>query len=363
MEGIVSQIRTVAAEADSIGLAAIQNTLRQLLRDLESPPKYAVAVHLRIAVFHVGIRSGLFRSLSQSQSPLSVPQLADQTETSTQLLERIARFLASNNVIDEAGKGLISPAQPLKPCRVSSFIVETGYADVTDAAKSPFQKAFNPDLPCFAWMAQHPEQADALQKVTKSWQSSNWMAEFELFEKEALNADGDNEDLFYVDVGGGSGHQCSAVRDKYPSLKGQLVLQDLPEVVQELSEVPGLTIEANDILQEQQVKRAKFYYLRHVLHDFPDAQCVQILQHLRSAMTQGSRILIDEVAVPEKNVPWQSAMADLSMMVLLGGRERTREQWAMLTQKSSLQITEIHEYNEIQVFELGHRSRDGLDQV
>ncbi|KAL4791718.1 O-methyltransferase-domain-containing protein [Aspergillus venezuelensis] len=309
MEGIVSQIRTIAAEADSIGLAAIQDALCQLLRDLESPQNTLLWLyndHLCIAVVHVEIRSGLFRSLSQSQSPLSVPQLADQTGTSTQLLERIALFLASNNVIDEAGKGqfkankstyiladpeaeafashafdLAGPAIQALP----SLIVETGYADITDAAKSPFQKAFNTDLPCFV--------------------------------KEALNADGDNEDVF----------SWTAVRDKYPSLKGQL-------------------IEANNMLQEQKVKGARFYYLRHVLHDFPDAKCVQILQHLRSAMTQGSRIPIDEVAVPEKNVPWQSAMADLSMMVLLGGRERTQEQWAMLAQTSSLQITEVHEYNE-----------------
>ncbi|KAL4948751.1 hypothetical protein BDW69DRAFT_198648 [Aspergillus filifer] len=303
MSGIDEGTRTLAGEADSTSLASIQNALRQLLCDLEGPQDTLLQLHNK--------STRVFFDRSQGQGMLSVPQLAKQTETSPQLLVEEGQSIANNSnhlLADPAAEAFAT---------LPSFIVETDYADITDGAKSPFQKAFNTDLPCFAWMAQHPEQVCALQKVMKSWQSSNWMAEFELFEKEALNADGDSEGVFFVDVG----------------LKGQLVLEDLPEVVQELSEVPGLRVEANNILRKQKVKGAKFYYFHHVLHDFPDAQC-------------GSRIFLDEVAVPEKNVPWQSAMADLSMMVLLGGRERTREQWAMLAQESNLQIADVHEYNE-----------------
>ncbi|KAL4945873.1 hypothetical protein BDV06DRAFT_229738 [Aspergillus oleicola] len=355
MENIVSQIRALATEADPVGLANIQSALRQALFDLERPQDTLMQLyneHLRIAVVRIGISSGLFRSLSQSLGPLSVHQLAKQTKISPQLCERITRFLASNKMIDEAGQShfkankntnlLANPAAEAFASHafdlagpaiqaLPGFIIETGYADVTDSAKTPFQKAFNTDLSCFAWMIQNPEQLGVLQQVMKSWQSSDWMIGFELFEKEAINAEGNSERVFFVDVGGGSGHQCAAVRDKYIGLKGQL----------ELSEVSGVRVEANDFLQEQ-----KFYYLRHVLHDWPDAQCIQILQNLRSAMTQDSRVLINEVTLPETNVPWQSAMADLSMMVLLGARERTREQWAMLAQQSGLRITDVHEYND-----------------
>lgn len=44
---------------------------------------------MRLAVAHIGVASGLFRSLSQSQGPLSVAQLAERSNASPQLFGRI----------------------------------------------------------------------------------------------------------------------------------------------------------------------------------------------------------------------------------------------------------------------------------
>lgn len=77
-------------------------------------------------------------------------------------------------------------------------------------------------------------------------------------------------------------------------------------------------------------------------------------------MASDSRVLIDEVVLPETNVPWQSAMADLAMMILLGGRERTQKQWAALAEQAGLRIAYIHAYNDpvsfhsVIVLELDH---------
>lgn len=217
-----------------------------------------------------------------------------------------------------------------------------------------------------------------MQQVMKSFRSGDWIQGFNQFEKDALDAEGNPERIFLVDVGGGSGHQCIEVRDRYPELHGRLVVQDLPEVVKEAPEIPGVKIEANDMFQEQKVKGeksltlisktrpadiiqgAKFYYLRRIFHDWPDAQCIQILKNLRSSMASDSRVLIDEVVLPETNVPWQTALADLAMMILLGGRERTQKQWAALAEQAGLQIAYIHAYNDpvafhsVIVLELGH---------
>lgn len=141
------------------------------------------------------------------------------------------------------------------------FIIENNYEDVTDGTKTPFQKAFDTDLHCFSWLAQHPEQVEEMQQVMKSFRSGDWLQGFDELEKEALDANQNPERVFLVDVGGGSGHQCVEVRDRYPGLHGRLVVQDLPEVVKEVPEIPGVKIEANDMFQEQKVKGKKLLTL------------------------------------------------------------------------------------------------------
>jgi demethylsterigmatocystin 6-O-methyltransferase len=202
-----------------------------------------------------------------------------------------------------------------------------------------------------------------------AFRSSEWFADFELFEKEALATVQGSRRVFFVDVGGGHGHQCIEVRNKFPNLEGQLVLQDLPEVFDGLADIPGVKIEACDFFRPQTVKGkcssqnmtidpvnvtfqlgAKYYYLRRILHDWPDSLCVKILQRLRYAMASDSKILIDEIVLPGSKIPWQSAMADLMMMITMGGKERSKEQWIGLVEQSGLQVEHIHKYDGESIF-------------
>ncbi|KAL4989304.1 O-methyltransferase-domain-containing protein [Aspergillus falconensis] len=371
MDNIISQIQTLASQTDAAGRAKIQHALQQVLLDLESPYDSLMQLYngyTRYAIFRVGIISGLFRSLAQSQSPLSVEQLAKQSGASPQLFERIIRYLASNNLIEEIGQGQFRANRithylgsasaegfsnvsynfiDLAVKALPEFLDETGFADITNSSRTPFQKVLNTNLSWFAWLADHPDKKEEFQQAMKSSQGGDWMAGFDEFEQGALEAKCSSERVFFVDVAGGSGHRCIGVKDKYPSLEGRLVLQDLPEVVKELPEIQGVRIEAHNIFQEQTVKGAQFYYLSRILHDWPDDKCIQILQNVRSAMVSDSRILINEIIVPETNVPWQTALADISVMVLLGGRERTRTQWATLAERSGLRISHVHGYNTV----------------
>lgn len=62
-------------------------------------------------------------------------------------------------------------------------------------------------------------------------------------------------------------------------------------------------------------------------------------------MGKESRILIDEVVLPDANVHWHAAMQDISMGILLGGKERSRAQWEKLVGQAGLKITELHTYD------------------
>lgn len=81
------------------------------------------------------------------------------------------------------------------------------------------------------------------------------------------------------------------------------------------------------------------------MHDWPDTLAAQILQHLKAAMNADSRILIDEVLLPEMNVHWHAAMADISMGIMFGGKERTRKQWEDLVDQAGLRLEQVHTYN------------------
>jgi hypothetical protein len=50
---------------------------------------------------------------------------------------------------------------------------------------------------------------------------------------------GQDEDVLLVDIGGGSGHDLMDFHAKHPYVKGGLILQDLPEVVESVKDMPA----------------------------------------------------------------------------------------------------------------------------
>ena len=70
----------------------------------------------------------------------------------------------------------------------------------------------------------------------------------------------DRQPVFFVDVGGGHGHQASQLVKKYPALAGRAVLQDLPEVIERVKSAnmaaasPGVEAMAYNFFDPQPVK-------------------------------------------------------------------------------------------------------------
>lgn len=61
-------------------------------------------------------------------------------------------------------------------------------------------------------------------------------------------------------------------------------------------------------------------------------------------MGPGSRILIDDMVLPNEKVHWHAAQLDLIMMSWLGSKERTEDQWYALIDEAGLKILEIYKY-------------------
>lgn len=94
----------------------------------------------------------------------------------------------------------------------------------------------------------------------------------------------------------------------------------------------------------QPVRRAKFYYLRTVVHDWDDEKAAAILLRLLPALGPDSVILIDEMALPTTGAHWWSACLDLHMYAVLGALERTTDQWQALLGRCGLKALEIRTY-------------------
>ena len=171
------------------------------------------------------------------------------------------------------------------------------------------------------------------------------------------------ETPLFVDVGGGVGHQCLALVTRFPSLKGRVILQDLPAVLARAAPLKGVDFMAHDFWTEQPVQGrvsspqapqavltglgASYYYLRNVLHDFPDEACVSILRNIKAAMSQSSTVLIDEMVLPRVGAAWQAAQLDIALMASLAGRERSEADWRALVVKAGLSITSMELYEEM----------------
>lgn len=138
-----------------------------------------------------------------------------------------------------------------------SFLAETKYQDLTSNKYTPFQKGHNTELSSFQWLIQQPKLFGAMQQLMTALQSGDWMEGFDLLD----NAVRGVSNPFFVDVGGGHGHQCVRLKNKYPNLQGHLVLQDLPHAVDQLPPIDGVKIMAQDFFEKQGIegKLTPFY--------------------------------------------------------------------------------------------------------
>ncbi|GAB1217109.1 hypothetical protein ATERTT37_006332 [Aspergillus terreus] len=148
---------------------------------------------------------------------------------------------------------------------------------------------------------------------------------------------------FLVDVGGGHGHELLGFRQRFPDVPGQLVLEDLPEVIDGLESLdPEIKRVKHDFFQPQPVRDARVYYFKFVMHDWPDDKCRIILDHTKAAMKEGySKLLIEDFIVSELQPAPRHTMMDMVVMALCPGIERTQETWTDLLNSAGLEINEF----------------------
>ena len=142
-----------------------------------------------------------------------------------------------------------------------------------------------------------------------------------------------------VDVGGGTGALLSEILKAQPHVRGILV--DLPRTVARAAELfaaAGVTDRVTASAQsffDPLPAGADLYLLKSVLNDWPNREVTAILRRCAEAARPSS----GRVVVFNTTGPGEAAPPDLLMLVLVGGKERSVEEFGALAAEAGLRVT------------------------
>jgi hypothetical protein len=226
--------------------------------------------------------------------------------------------------------------------KLFDYFEANGYKNPEDAYDSPLQFALGTKDHYFEWLNKNPgllQTFNSVMTMGRTFRGEEWFEYFPVQERLQTSADG----IILIDIGGGVGHDITEFKKKFPQLPGKLVLQDLPQVIDDIKEPLPDGIEAvkYDMFEPQPIKGAKAYYLRTVLHDWPDKQALQVLARIREAMTKDSVLLLNENTLPDANVPLYPTQIDFEMMKTFSSLERTEQQWINLLEAAEFKVVKL----------------------
>ncbi|KAL8098402.1 acetylserotonin O-methyltransferase-like [Apium graveolens] len=134
-----------------------------------------------------------------------------------------------------------------------------------------------------------------------------------------------------VDVGGGNGTALGILIKACPWIRG--INFDVPHVLSVAPEYEGIEHVGGDMFVS--VPKANAIFIKWVLHDWNDDECIQILKNCREAIseygTAGKVIIIEAVIEDKKGDKLKDVGLMLDMVMLAHtskGKERTAEEWA-----------------------------------
>jgi hypothetical protein len=143
-----------------------------------------------------------------------------------------------------------------------------------------------------------------------------------------------------IDVGGGHGHLLSTILAAAPDAQG--TVYDLPGVVDSALPLDRIEFVGGDFFGGVPAG-GDCYVMKHIIHDWSDAQCATILSNIAQALTAKGRLFVIETVMPESPKAHPAQFMDVNMLALTeGGCERTGTEYAALFQAAGLKLLRIH---------------------
>ncbi|KAL4962937.1 S-adenosyl-L-methionine-dependent methyltransferase [Aspergillus stella-maris] len=210
----------------------------------------------------------------------------------------------------------------------------------TATNQTAYNAAFDTYLPFFEDLKHNPGREEEFARLMKSVRSSEALSLRYLVAGVDLGFVMDGGRV--VDVGGSTGSAAIALAKAHPTVN--FTVQDLPSNIeagaQAATSLPThiqtrLEFQPHDFTTPNPVQDAEAYLLRMILHDWADAQAINILRNIVCAMNTHSRLFIMDIVLP---VPGSVPMGieriararDLTMMQMFNSKERELGEWVAL---------------------------------
>ena len=270
-------------------------------------------------------------------------ELAAATHADPSALARVLRHLVSKGLFEEASPGTFALNEAARVLLDPGVLLgldlngiggRMAYAWSTlptavRTGEASFHEAFG--QPFWADLAAHPEVA----------------ASFDAFlgpaghgsPNSAVLLDDDWSGITtVVDVGGGTGALLSEILRAQPHVTGTLVdlpgtISRAPAVLAAAGVTERVTLRAQSFF-EPLPAGADLYLLKSVMSDWPDREATALLTRCAEAMSPSARLMILSGVAPDDGPP----PPDLLMLVLVGGKDRTRAEFGTLASAAGLRV-------------------------
>lgn len=282
--------------------------------------------------------------------PKSVDELAQATETHAPSLYRLLRALSSLGMFAESGQRyfeltplaeLLRSGGPRSLRSLALLSVDpsqwAAWGDLLHSIQTGEGAFFHHfGMPLWEYLAQHSDTGKIFHDAMSNLSVSETMVALAAYDFSASRV--------IVDVAGGTGKFLTAILQRYPSLRG--ILFDLPSVVQTAAhQDPQLTEERCSVVGGDMLvsvpSGGDTYIIKSVVHNLDNEQAITLLRNCAQVMPAHGRLLLIENVITPGNTPDFSKLMDLNMLVALGGRERTAQEFTALLTEAGLELLRI----------------------
>jgi hypothetical protein len=287
-----------------------------------------------------------------AQGPAKVEDLAQTVQVQSDALYRVMRALASVGVFRELDHRRFeqTPLSDLlradHPQSLRPFVVFFPdplhfrcYSNLMHSVKTGETTAVpTVGRELFDYFRDHPEESAVFNAAMVNLTQA--------FIPAVLAAYDFSQTRLLVDVGGGHGSVMGAILQKYSQMRG--ILFDIDHVVS--GAAPYLrSLGVADRCQSvagnffESVPAGDTYIMKNIIHDWDDKKSIRILKNIGAQLkTQSNgKVLLLEMVLSTGNEPHLGKWADLEMLALPGGRERTEGEYRDLFARAGLRLTRI----------------------
>ncbi|MGH9775048.1 MAG: methyltransferase [Candidatus Acidiferrales bacterium] len=328
---------------------------------VHEPPAHVVLMHMITARWvsqAIAVAARLSIADQLAQGPRSVAEIERATGAHAPSLYRLLRALASVGIFAEIGDGpttetaerrfsLTPLAEPLRsdaPRSVRGAAMMFGtewsnhaWADLlrsVQTGETAFDRVFGE--PIFEYLSKRPEAMEVFSHSMKSFTAISQDAIVAAYDFTGIGT--------LVDVGGGNGSFLAAIMGAHPALRG--IVYDTERALvgaKALLDAAGVggrcQIVAGDFFKSVP-SGGDACILKHILHDWSDAESAAILVNCRKALPAQGKLLVVDAVIGRGNKPEFGKLLDLEMLVMApGGIERTEAEFRKLFSAAGFRLT------------------------